>query len=107
MVTKHILPPPEEFFADDFPEEMSRDEMIKMLKDLETNPPEKVAVMNNNVDLHLDAAEVKPFGQRSWIDQYGPKPPGLFVRSLDVIIALLALYVVWLIIRVWFWIFVN
>ena len=27
-------------------------------------------------------------------------PPGLFVRSLDVIIALLALCVVWLIIRV-------
>jgi hypothetical protein len=34
-------------------------------------------------------------------------PLGLFVRSLDVIIALLALYVVWLIIRVWFWILVN
>jgi len=34
MATKHILPPSEEFFADDFPEEMSRDEMIKMLKDL-------------------------------------------------------------------------
>ena len=106
MATKHILPPPEEFFADDFPEEMSRDEMIKMLKNLETNPPEKVAVMINTIDLHMSPAEVKPAGDW-WIKQYGPKPPGLFVRSLDAIIALLTLYVVWLIIRSWIWIFVN
>ena len=36
-----------------------------------------------------------------------PHPIGLFIRSLDAIIALLTLVVVWLIIRVWFWVFVN
>lgn len=58
------------------------------------------------VDLHLGPAEVRPLNNQ-WIKQHGPRPPSLLSRSLDVIIVLLAVYAVWLIIRVWWWILVN
>ena len=58
------------------------------------------------VDLHLGPAVVQPV-DNWWIKQYGPRPPSLLSRSLDVIIALLAVYTIWLIIRVWWWILVN
>jgi hypothetical protein len=54
-------------------------------------------------DLHLGAAKVKPFN-RSWAQQHGPKPPGLSIHALDLLIATMASVVVWEIITVWWWI---
>lgn len=36
-------------------------------------------------DLHLGAATVRPVG-RSWMDEYGPQPPGPGMRALDFLI---------------------
>ncbi len=36
-------------------------------------------------DLHLGAATVRPLG-RSWMEQYGPQPPGAGMRALDFLI---------------------
>jgi hypothetical protein len=105
MSNKHFLPPPEEFFADDFPEEMTQEELTKMLKDLETKPSDEVTIMSNNIDLHLGAAEVKPFSKNSWIDQYGPKPPGPGIIALDILIVFLSCATVWFIINSWIYVF--
>ena len=109
MSTKHILPPPEEFFADDFPEEMTREEMIKMMKDLETKPPEKVSVMSNNVDLHLGPAEVKPLSPWTqdpnwWVKANLPNV-NIEILALDVLIALMSCWFVWLMIDSWIYFF--
>jgi len=36
-------------------------------------------------DLHLGAATVRPLS-RSWMEQYGPQPPGPGMRALDYLI---------------------
>jgi hypothetical protein len=36
-------------------------------------------------DLHMGAATVKPLS-RSWMEQYGPQPPGPGMRALDYLI---------------------
>jgi hypothetical protein len=36
-------------------------------------------------DLHMGAATVKPLS-RSWMDEYGPQPPGPGLRALDFLI---------------------
>jgi len=51
-------------------------------------------------DLHLGPATVKSWG-KSWVDEYGPKPPGLDIRALDVIIMLLASITFWIIVVSW------
>jgi len=108
MATKHILPPPEEFFDDDLPE-MSRDEMIKMMKDLETAPPKKAPMMSNNVDLHLGPAQVDPLSPWAKDPQWWVKENitkfGLEIIILDCVIAVLCCVMVWLIIDVIIWMF--
>jgi len=105
--TKHILPPPEEFFDDDLPE-MSRNEMIKMLKDLETKPPEKAPVMNS-VDLHLGTAEVKSVSlwvkDPNWWVKENITKFGLEMFALDIIIVLMLCWFVWLMIGSWIYFF--
>jgi hypothetical protein len=59
------------------------------------------------VDLHLGPAEVKAVKQDWWIKEYGPKPPSLFVRTLDVIIVLMTVFMLGLLAKVWIWVFVN
>jgi hypothetical protein len=54
-------------------------------------------------DLHLGPATVKPFN-RSWAKQHGPKPLGISIHALDLLIAAMASVVVWEIITVWWWI---
>ena len=36
-------------------------------------------------DLHLGAATVRPVG-RSWVEEYGPQPPGPGMRAMDFLI---------------------
>ena len=36
-------------------------------------------------DLHLGAATVRPLG-RSWVEEYGPQPPGPGMRAMDFLI---------------------
>jgi hypothetical protein len=109
MSNKHILPPPEEFFADDFPEEMTQEELTKMLKDLETKPSEEVSVMSNNIDLHLGAAEVKPLSPWAKDPQWWVKENitkfGLEVFVLDIVIVLMSCWFVWLMIDSWIYFF--
>jgi len=75
---------------DDMPE--LTDEMITELK-------------QHPVDLHLGPAEVKPLGKNSWVDQYGPKPPGPGIHALDALIVILSCAMFWLILNVWIWTF--
>ena len=75
---------------DDMPE--LTDEMITELK-------------QHPVDLHLGPAEVKPLGQNSWVDQYGPKPPGPGIIALDILIVFLSCATVWFIINSWMYVF--
>ena len=110
MATKHILPPPEEFFDDDLPE-MSRDEMLKMLKDLETAPPEKAPVMSTNVDLYLGSAQVKPLGPWAtdphwWVKQNMPNI-SLEILALDALIFILLCTSVWSIVQAWIYVFFS
>ena len=104
MATKHILPPPEEFFADDLPE-MSRDEMIKMLKDLETAPPEKAPVMN--VESQLPARPIAPASPWAtdphWWTNQNITRHGLEVFVLDVVIAVLTCSMLWIMVKTWIW----
>jgi hypothetical protein len=58
-------------------------------------------------DLHLGAAVVKPFSKKSWAEEYGPKPPGPFIRTLDVLFVLLTLSTAYLITKVWIWLFTT
>ena len=55
-------------------------------------------------DLHLGAAKVKTFKRDWWMEQYGPKPPGLSIHALDLLTAIMASVVIWEIITVWWWI---
>lgn len=57
------------------------------------------------VDLHLGSAEVKKFGQESWIKQHGPQPPGPEIIALDALIVIFSCIMVWLILNVWIWTF--
>jgi hypothetical protein len=57
------------------------------------------------VDLHLGPAEVKKFGQESWIKKYGPQPPGPEIIVLDALIVIFSCIMVWLILNVWIWTF--
>jgi hypothetical protein len=57
------------------------------------------------VDLHLGPAEVKTFGQDSWVKQYGPKPPGPGIIALDALIVIFSCAMFWLIVNVWIWTF--
>lgn len=104
MVTKHILPPPEEFFDDDLPE-MSRDEMLKMLKDLETAPPKKAPVMNVESQLPVEPnALASPWATNPhwWVKQnrhnIGPE-----ILVLDALIFILFCTTVWSIVQAWIW----
>jgi hypothetical protein len=56
-------------------------------------------------DLHLGLAEVKPLGKNSWIDQYGPKPPGPGIIALDALIVIMSCATVWFIINAWIFVF--
>jgi hypothetical protein len=60
--------------------------------------------MNKHVDLHLGAAEVKPYDDW-WIKKYGPKPPSPVIYALDALIVMLALIVIDLIIMSWMYVF--
>jgi len=51
-------------------------------------------------DLHLGPAQVKPLNSQ-WYKQYSPQPPGLGIRSLDAVIVIMTLTVLWLIIASW------
>jgi hypothetical protein len=108
MATKHILPPPEEFFADDLPE-MSRDEMLKMLKDLETKPPEKAPVMN--VELSLPVEPIAPASPWAtdphWWTNQNITRHGLEVFALDVLIFILLCTSVWSIVQAWIYAFFS
>lgn len=77
---------------DDFPE--LTDEMVAELQ------------ASRSVDLHLGPATVKA-SDDWWIKQYGPKPPSPAVRMLDVSIALLVLANVYLILKIWIWMFTS
>jgi hypothetical protein len=85
--------------------------MNKPLDDFDDDLPEMTDEIMNEfkamkpVDLHLGPAEVKPFGQNSWIDHYGPKPPGPGIIALDVLIVFLSCATVWFIINAWIYIF--
>ena len=104
MATKHILPPPEEFFDDDLPE-MSRDEMLKMLKDLETAPPEKAPVMN--VESQLPVEPIAPASpwvtDPHWWTNQNITRHGLEVFALDVVIAVLTCTMLWIMVKTWIW----
>ena len=47
-------------------------------------PPEPVKIVAT--DLHLGAAEARPFSQQKWLEQNGPKAPGPGIRALDLLI---------------------
>jgi hypothetical protein len=84
--------------------------MNKPINDFDDMPEMTDEMMNEfqqlkNVDLHLGAAEVKTFGQRSWVDQHGPKPPGPGILALDVLIVFLSCAMCWLTVNVWIWTF--
>lgn len=70
-------------------------------------PPDPVlearpAVHIQAEDLHLGAPVVT--GHRpTWLDQNGPRPPGLHIRILDAMNVTLAITSVWLIGKVWIW----
>ena len=49
--------------------------------DRPADPIPQVAVQ----DLHLGAATVRPLG-RSWVEEYGPQPPGPGMRAMDFLI---------------------
>ena len=57
------------------------------------------------VDLHLGPAEVKPFGKNAWINEYGPKPKGPAIYTLDALIVMLTLIVLDLIVMSWMYVF--
>jgi hypothetical protein len=84
--------------------------MNKPVGDFDDMPEMTDEIMNEfnamkPVDLHLGPAEVKPFGQNSWIDQNGPKPPGPGIIALDVLIIFLSCATVWFIINAWIYVF--
>ncbi len=84
--------------------------MNKPINDFDDMPEMTDEMMNEfqqlkNVDLHLGAAEVKTIGQRSWVDQHGPKPLGPGIIALDVLIVFLSCAMCWLTVNVWIWTF--
>ena len=56
-------------------------------------------------DLHLGPAEVKKVNDVSWINQYGPKPPGPGIIALDALIVIMSCATVWFIINAWIFVF--
>ena len=56
-------------------------------------------------DLHLGPAEVKKVTDVSWINQYGPKPPGPGIIALDALIVIMSCATVWFIINSWIFVF--
>jgi hypothetical protein len=60
--------------------------------------------MNKHVDLHLGAAEVKPYNDW-WIKEYGPKPPGPLIYALDALIVILSFVALDLIVISWMHVF--
>jgi hypothetical protein len=88
---------------------MSRDEMLKMLKDLETAPPKKAPVMN--VESQLPVKSIAPVSHRSadphwWTNQNITKH-GLEVFALDVLIAILFCTAFWLFVQAWIYVFFS
>jgi hypothetical protein len=84
--------------------------MNKPIDDLDDMPEMTDEIMNEfkaikPADLHLGAAEVKPFSKNSWVDQYGPKPPGPGIIALDILIVFLSCATVWFIINAWIYVF--
>ena len=84
--------------------------MNKPLDDFDDLPEMTDEIMNEfksikPADLHLDPAEVKPLGKNSWIDQYGPKPPGPGIIALDALIVIMSCATVWFIINAWIFVF--
>ena len=84
--------------------------MNKPLDDFDDMPEMTDEIMNEfkaikPADLHLGPAEVKPLGQNSWLNQYGPKPPGPGIIALDVLIVFLSCATVWVIIDAWIFVF--
>ena len=54
--------------------------------DFPERPVEPIPKVNIQVeDLHMGAATVRPVG-RSWVEEYGPQPPGPGMRVLDFLI---------------------
>ena len=54
--------------------------------DFPERPVEPIPKVNIQVeDLHMGAATVRPVG-RSWVEEYGPQPPGPGMRALDFLI---------------------
>ena len=54
--------------------------------DFPDRPVEPIPKVNIQVeDLHMGAATVRPVG-RSWVEEYGPQPPGPGMRVLDFLI---------------------
>ena len=56
-------------------------------------------------DLHLGPSEVKPLSKNSWINQYGPKPPGPGIIALDILIVIMSCATAWFIINAWVYVF--
>ena len=54
--------------------------------DFPERPVEPIPKVNIQVeDLHMGAATVRPVG-RSWVEEYGPQPPGPGMRAMDFLI---------------------
>ena len=84
--------------------------MNKPLDNFDDMPEMTDEIMNEfkaikPADLHLGPAEVKPFSKNSWVDQYGPKPPGPGIIALDILIVFLSCATVWFIINSWMYVF--
>jgi len=56
-------------------------------------------------DLHLGPAEVKPLSKNSWINQYGPKPPGPEIIALDVLTVVLGCMLLYFVFMSWMYAF--
>jgi hypothetical protein len=71
---------------------------------IEPDPPPKVIVQAE--DLHLGVPVVQTF-VKSWVEQYGPKPPGPGMRAMDFLILAMFFGTVVLFIRACSWAFFS
>lgn len=72
---------------DDLPE-MTEEHM----RELRTPEPEiQIDVISKEKDLHLGAPKVKKIDTDWFIKEYGPKPPGPGILTLDVLVVVLFL----------------